>query len=399
MQLTTPVTFWLITVLLYIVCVCVSAVIKPPQSGNGRFVWALVIGAALIQLAFDRQNFQTLMKEDGPAEWATFYAFFFAGSSFILRAWQQRSSAGLMQSLILILLGAFCFFVAGEEISWAQRLLGFKPPEVFLEHNFQQETNIHNIFKGKYLSGFSLDSKNLVIMVTLFYGVLFPLLGRLYPRSVQKFSAGVPDLSFTGFFLLVAWAEWAYPLTYSGEAAELYLGCLFFLSQKAPSRRRDHFIMAGVFFLGFSTPPVANRFLYGASEAKAAIAREELTQISTALLQPDVLQKKLFEKSSIHKRIFTAEKAGYFKLDTHNQFLKGRASALYEHGRKDRFGFYLDPWNNPYWIKWRRRKRQLIIYSFGHNRQRDSSFTPEINLQPDDIALTLRVSKKFVRSK
>ncbi|MCP4631022.1 MAG: hypothetical protein GY850_47060, partial [bacterium] len=113
MQLTTPETFWLIAVLVYIAATCLVAAIKSPQSGQGRFVWALVIGAALTQLAFDDQNFETLMTEDGPAEWATFYAFFFAGSSFILRAWRQRISAGLMQTLSLTLLGVFCFFVAG----------------------------------------------------------------------------------------------------------------------------------------------------------------------------------------------------------------------------------------------------------------------------------------------
>ena len=396
MQLTTPETFWLTAIVLYIGAVCAVAVMKLPQSGQGRFVWALVIGAALVQLAFDRGHFLSLMEEDGPAEWATFYAFFFAGISFVRCAWRQRVSTGLIQPLALALLGAFCFFVAGEEISWAQRLFGFKPPEVFLESNFQQETNVHNFLKGKSLAGVSLDSRNIVALVACFFGALLPLAGRFCPRAVKPFAASVPDVRFAGFFLLVAWTEWVYPITYSGEAAELYLGCLFLLSQRTPPRRRDHLVIAGVFLLGLSTPPAVNHFFYGASEANAAIACQELKLIGTDLLQPDVLQKKLFKKSSIHKRIFTAEKSGYFKPGTHNRFLNGQASALYVPGRKDRFGFYLDPWNNPYWIKWQRSKRRLIIYSFGPNRRRDSRFERKADLQPDDIAIVLRVPARSV---
>ena len=399
MQLSTQETLWLIVILIYIAGMCVSVAMKPPLLGRGRLYWALAIGAFLLALSFDHQRFETLMTEDGPAEWATFYAFLFAGGTFARRAWQQHASARWVQPFVLSLLALFCFFVAGEEISWAQRIFGFKPPEVFLEYNFQQETNVHNFLKEKSLWGVSLDSKNLVVLLACFFGALLPLSGRHFPRLVKPITAIVPDLRFMGFFLLVAWVEWAYPLTYSGEAAELYLGFLFFLSQGTLPRRGNHFVMVAVLLLGLTTPLCANHLLYGRSEKTAAIAREELKQIGTNLLQTGVLQQNLFKKSSIHKRLFTAERVGYFKPGTNNQFLKGQASALYAHGRKDRFGFYLDPWNNPYWIKWQRRQRQLIIYSFGPNRRRDLSFEPEIDLQPDDIAITLRVPKRYLQQK
>ena len=32
-----------------------------------------------------------------------------------------------------------------EEISWGQRVLAFRPPSYFLEQNFQQELNFHNL--------------------------------------------------------------------------------------------------------------------------------------------------------------------------------------------------------------------------------------------------------------
>lgn len=37
------------------------------------------------------------------------------------------------------------FFIFGEEISWGQRILGMSSPEYFLQHNDQQEFNLHNL--------------------------------------------------------------------------------------------------------------------------------------------------------------------------------------------------------------------------------------------------------------
>ncbi len=400
MQFPTPETFWLIVILLYVAAASVIAVIKSPHSGQGRFVWALVIGTALIQLSFDRQHYLLLLREDGPAEWATFYAFLFAGISFTVRAWQQRSSSGLPQLLSLALLGIFCFFVAGEEISWAQRLFSFRPPEVFLEHNFQQEVNVHNFLNKMSLAGFSLATENFVALIACLFGGLLPLVRCISPRAIRRIDAAVPNPGFIGFFLLVAWVEWMHPYNNSGEAAELYLGCLLLLSQRTSPRRRNHLLMAVIFFLGICTPPAANHIIYGASKANVATTRNEIRQIGLALIQPNVLQEKLFKSKYIHKRIFTAEKAGYLKLCTNNQFLKDRqASQIDAPGRKNRFDFYLDPWNNPYWIIWTRPERKLIIYSFGPNNSRDSSFKPKTRIRPDDITFILRVPVRQTKQK
>ena len=36
------------------------------------------------------------------------------------------------------------FFVAGEEISWGQRIFGFSTPQWFIQRNYQHEMNVHN---------------------------------------------------------------------------------------------------------------------------------------------------------------------------------------------------------------------------------------------------------------
>lgn len=50
-----------------------------------------------------------------------------------------------------IALAALVFFIlAMEEISWGQRLVGWTTPEVIVEYNYQDETNIHNMFNPVY---------------------------------------------------------------------------------------------------------------------------------------------------------------------------------------------------------------------------------------------------------
>lgn len=84
-------------------------------------------------------------KEEGVIEWLT--VVFFLIAAFI--AWKIRSQKALPHKkfsrpfCIFIILG--CLFVAGEELSWGQHILGWGTPEFLAEINKQNETNLHNI--------------------------------------------------------------------------------------------------------------------------------------------------------------------------------------------------------------------------------------------------------------
>ena len=78
------------------------------------------------------------MQEDESLEWATFWAFLLAFLTATVAAWRQVRQSGRLP-WFLAGVGLFCFVVAMEEISWGQRILGYRPPVYFLEHNFQQE--------------------------------------------------------------------------------------------------------------------------------------------------------------------------------------------------------------------------------------------------------------------
>ncbi len=90
----------------------------------------------------DSRLHDELTREDGWAEYLTAVAFFLAGlvtaaTAYMERSWTLRS---------FYFLGAVAMlFVAGEEISWGQRLFEWETPDFMMSLNQQGESNLHNI--------------------------------------------------------------------------------------------------------------------------------------------------------------------------------------------------------------------------------------------------------------
>ncbi len=108
---------------------------------NGLLIGGAALATILARGAPDQ--FYLLVQEDGVLEWCTFWAFLLAGGVSIVNASRELRRRRLPWWFAGLAL--FCFLVAMEEISWGQRLLGYRPPAYFLEHNFQQEFNFHNV--------------------------------------------------------------------------------------------------------------------------------------------------------------------------------------------------------------------------------------------------------------
>ena len=139
------------------------------------------------------------------------------------------------------------------------------------------------------------------------------------------------------------------------------------------------------------------------------LAQQELELLRADLEAPSTIRSSLRGKGLVHKRIFGAVRQRYLTFRELSRFLENQVSPAEGESpnvRRDRRGYFLDPWNNPYWISYRERGR-TFLYSFGPNRRRDSDFVRlsqkdsahEEAVQGDDIAVEVEVVLAKLRAK
>jgi len=107
----------------------------------------LVISAGFL-FYHDNLLYKSLTVEDGVVEYLTALGFLISGIvALLLTRKRNFFSNSLVKNVFIagcVLVGISLMFVAGEEISWGQRLLGIDTPEAIAEQNRQGEINLHN---------------------------------------------------------------------------------------------------------------------------------------------------------------------------------------------------------------------------------------------------------------
>ena len=288
-------------------------------SGRPGAVWALLANvAAVVPLLVayslheaNREAYYRVVQEDEMLEWATVWAFAIAAVLFAVAAARQRRVAGVVP-WFLAGVSLFCIFVAGEEISWGQRLFGFRPPAYFLQENFQQELNVHNVVDTS-LRKLSLKA------IILGYGVLLPL-AALVPaigRTLRRIVVVAPPLSLAPAFVIAFLTYDSYPMKFTGETVELILGLAFLFAALVPAfadgaggGRGRHLGRLGVAVLlvvalGFTAAAFSRRQRSSDPAIAEAVAQE------TAALKSDfrALARRSAgrraTKCGLHKRLFS----------------------------------------------------------------------------------------------
>lgn len=335
--------------------------------------------------------YYTLVQEDGALEWMTVWAFLLAAVVLVMVARGQRK-AGHGTPWLTLGVALFCFVFAMEEISWGQRLLGYRPPEYFLKENFQQEFNFHNVI--------STSLRKLVLKgVILGYGVLLPLLALAKPVRdlARRFGPQVPPLALIPAFAATFWIYETYPWRFSGEIIELMLGLAFLFAASAAFVPMRFFessqvvrLAAGfgiAFLLGLASFAYSH-YSSGNDPTRVATAQAELEALASDFKRGG----RLLSKCSVHKRVFSwAEK--YRELD---RLSNGRFAGLVDQGMPEaRASYFIDPWNSPIWIRHKCRRSSgrevAFLYSFGPNRRRDSS---DWEIGGDDVGIVLRERRR-----
>lgn len=313
------------------------------------------VGGMLLAARLEPVRYEAWLQEDRLIEWST-VALFAAAGILRLRAALPR------RALFDVLVALFCLFVAGEEFSWGQRLLGFTPPETFLAHNTQQELTLHN-----FADVFGRPKG--VLMLALGGYALLAVLAVWRPaaRVMQRIGATPPAPSAAGWLLAaVALLAW-YPADYTGEWVEALAGGIFLAT--SPVRRP----LPVLLFAGAAT--LALTYVSGHARAtdppRAACALREVQAIVLDL-EAGAATSQLVDRGRVHKRLFTAMREGYIDAAALSTLHATPCAAASESRR----AHGIDPWGNAYWLETSRPApgvRALTIYSFGPNRRRDEA--------------------------
>ena len=204
----------------------------------------ITLATALMIRSWPFDYFLQLVKEDHLVENTQFFVLL-AGSIFaFLSANLFLKRKDNLLTLLFFLVGIGLFFIAGDEISWGQRLIGLTTPEKLEAANVQGEITFHNLSSinalvpiGYILIGF--------LGTTLW--LLIPFLSKIIPQKYLTFL--VPQWYLSGFFFtgfvfnlyfilgnhnMGEWSEPAELMLYGGISIWV---TLIYLQLKHPKRK------------------------------------------------------------------------------------------------------------------------------------------------------------------
>lgn len=321
-------------------------------------------------------RYDALLQEDHFVEWLT--VTLFGGAAFLALRRALRRRLGFDA-----LVGLFCVFVAGEEFSWGQRLLGLTPPQPFLEHNRQQELTIHN-----FADVFG-QPKFVLIAALLGFGLVLPAVAR-WTRGrelLRRIGASAPPAALMPWFALAVLLLVVYPHSFTGEWVEA--------------------LSAGLFLIAFMPTPAAGAlavalaavaagalaFISGsggtATPAQLACAQAETDAVVRDLVDGTAATGRLVGARSVHKRLFTAVDEGYVRAQDLVAFAS--VDCPQDPDVRRRRGHAIDPWGSAYWLDLDRTEAAIVVtvYSFGPNRRRDGRGGDA----GDDVVSTERITR------
>ena len=186
---------------------------------------------AIVLARADKGLYRFLTDEDSVLEWPQFVGFAAACVYALLCAWRLHGLGRSVLSLAYVAFAVGCFFVAGEEIAWGERLLGYGTPEALEEINEQRETTVHNINVVQQFT-------NLTYFLAGLYGSIVAWIVRGSDRWRRSNLVDLllpPIFLTTAFFVMFSYKalrfaffrESGFTVTRAGEWAEFCLALAF----------------------------------------------------------------------------------------------------------------------------------------------------------------------------
>ena len=320
------------------------------------------IGGMLVFARRTPHWYADVMQEDRLVEWSTAVIFLIAGATYLRRALKHRR---LFDGLV----GLFLVFVAGEEISWGQRLLGFVPPSPFLAHNTQQELTLHNFADvfGK--------PKWILAAVLVAYGVLLPASQRwtAMRAAATRVGATIPSRDLVPWYVICAALLVWYPVEFTGEWVELLSSTVFLAA--AELRGAGFWLRCAAGFGAAGGIMLATGALRG-DVRHIACARLEASALLHDIVPGRAANPSLAEPEELDKRLLSAADDGYLDFVMLDSLNRVRCPGEPQEDAVARREYGVDPWGTAYWLRTRSDTVGgvgLEVYSFGPNRRRDDN--------------------------
>lgn len=144
-----------------------------------------LVGSAVVIAFIDVNWFENVYAvEDGFVENWTLVPLLIAALYAIIRAVKLYRTKNKSFIATLALIAIFSIFIAGEEISWGQRIFNVESSEFFQKHNAQGETNLHNMVVGTTKINKLIFSQLMVVSIS-FYLLILPFLYRKKEKVKQ----------------------------------------------------------------------------------------------------------------------------------------------------------------------------------------------------------------------
>ena len=173
------------------------------------FIYILPFGKNIFGLTW----FDLLKLEDGPLEWLQFAEYFISSLFGILIFFKSKKKKSI-NSFIWIILSAFCFFIAAEEISWGERIIGFSLNSL-TEISIQGETNLHNL---PFFHNYFLDP--ILVAICIFFGWVgwrkWPYLNSIPCKKLSLF------FLITALYIFYYEISWASTIQHIRNDLEIY---------------------------------------------------------------------------------------------------------------------------------------------------------------------------------
>jgi len=106
---------------------------------------AIIVVVGFVVFFRNPALFEQYTYEDGLVEWLTVLGLLLGAAICVYRFVKLLGKRHWIFLAITLLLGIMLFVVAGEEVSWGQRIFGIESSALFQQNNLQQETNFHNL--------------------------------------------------------------------------------------------------------------------------------------------------------------------------------------------------------------------------------------------------------------